>query len=563
MHLTIAELAVAVDRTETYIRQHIHRKHLTVVKKGRRVYVDVDEAQRWAQERGIPLRLPSRTATAITPMQDRTARMTVLVWTDPDGHLRNLFTLVRYRRKDRMGPWWREPNEDWRTEELPGDLRLLSCDLSWQSCTPIIDQILASGCLHVENLEVQYDLCDVDADPRHHWAYRDMRPKPETSQVSSPFKSHSAEVHEYWSFAPEPQNYWCQALEQRLHQRQSHLWNLGFPLDRHSDRVGHLMIARAEDGFTCDLVAHHDQTLTLNVEADDHESLCGTVWASHSGDEILRQRIAITSGKKLFELASEVDSIGLAVFRTSDGQCVDLAKTLLSPGVSRVTVTAATSTNIYDQKGTRLHNVMLSSPPTTNTARAKDQTSSLDRRIRQKWVDHSLYMSEKSARERGDVVRFEPGDWQQAIGYIINALRSDVDLSSPSYFADPYFLKENAPLDLHKFLIEMSAATANTGLRILCGPEGTLPKWWPPSPLNATSDVRIRTFTEQDGSAAFHDRYLITPKREILISNSVNSWNSSEVVFAKLPFGVYRPVAERYWKMKVGCSTKNIRVEEL
>ena len=496
MHLTIAELAVAVDQTETYIRQHIHRKHLAVIQKGRRVYVDVDEARRWAQARGIPFRPPSRIATAMTSMRERTARMTVLVWTASDGQPRNLFTLVRYRRKDRMGPWWREPNEDWRIEELADDLRLLSCDMPGQSCEPIIKHILNSGILNVKGLKVGYNL---ETDPRCHWAYRDTRPTGEPSQISSPFRNHSAEVREYWSFDSEPQNYWRQALEQRLHQRQSHLWNLGFPLDRHSDRVGHLMIARAEDGFTCDLVAHHDQTLTLNVEADDHESLCGTAWASHSGDEILRQHIAITSGKKLFELASEVDSIGLAVFRTSDGQCVDLAKTLLSPGVSRVTVTAATSTNIYDQKGTRLHNVMLSSPPTTNTARAKDQTSSLDRRIRQKWVDHSLYMSEKSARERGDVVRFEPGDWQQAIGYIINALRSDIDLSSPSYFADPYFLKENAPLDLHKFLIEMSAATANTGLRILCGPEGTLPKWWPPFPLNATSDVRIRTFTEQDG----------------------------------------------------------------
>lgn len=560
MHLTIAELAVAVDRTETYIRQHIHRKHLAVVQKGRRVYVNVDEARRWAQARGISFRPPGRIATAMTPMRDRTVRMTVLVWTASDGQPRNLFTLVRYRRKDRMGPWWREPNEDWRIEELADDLHLLSCDMSGQSCEPIIKHILDSGILNVKGLQVGYDL---EANPRRHWAYRDTRPLRETSQVSSPFRNHSAEIREYWSFDPEPQNHWRQVLEQPLHQGQSRLGSLGFPLDLHSDRVGNFMIARAEDGFTCDLIAHHDRTLTLSVEADDHESLCGTVWASHSGDEILRRRIAVTAGKTLFALESEVDSIGFAVFRTSDGQCIDLAKTLLRPGVPNVTVQMATSTHIYDQKGNHLHNVMLSSPPTTTTARANDQASSLDRRIRQQWVDHSLYMSETSARKRGDVARFEPGEWQQAIGYIINVLRSDMDPPCPFYFADPYFLKENAPLDLHKFLLDMSAATANASLRILCGPEGILPKWWPPSPLNATSGVRIRTFTKQDGSAAFHDRYLITPKHEILISNSVNSWNSSEVVFTKLPFGVYRPVAERYWKMKVGRSTKNIYVKEL
>ena len=567
MHLTIAELAVAVDRTETYIRQHIHRKHLAVVKKGHRVYVDVDEARRWAQERGIPFRPPSRTTTAMTPMQDRTARMTVLVWTDSDGQPRNLFTLVRYRRKDRMGPWWHESNEDWRAEKLAGDLHLLSCDMSGQHCEPIIKHILDSGILNVTHLKVRYDL---EANPRRHWAYRDTRPARETSQVSSPFRNHSAEVCEYWSFAPEPRNYWRQALEQPLHQGQSRLRSLGFPLDRHSDRVGNLMIARAEDGLTCDLTAHHDRTLTLSVEADDRESLCGTVWASHSGDEILRRQITVTSGKTLFALKSEVDSIGFAVFRASDGQCIDLAKTLLRPGIPSVTIRSAMSTHIYDQKGNHLHNVMLSDPPTTTTARVNDQASPLDRRIRQQWVAHSLYMSETSARQRGDLARFELGEWQQAVRYIINALESDIDPPFPFYFADPYFLKKDASLPLRKFLLEMSASTVGAYLCILCGPKGTLPSWWPPSPPSVTSDVRIRTFAKQsqddcdeDSVTVFHDRYLITPKREILISNSVNNWDNAGVTFVSLPFGVYRPAAEKFWGMEVGCSTENIRVEEL
>ena len=54
MVLTVAELALAVGRSENYIRQHIHRKHLTARKDGRSVFVALDEASRWARERGLP-----------------------------------------------------------------------------------------------------------------------------------------------------------------------------------------------------------------------------------------------------------------------------------------------------------------------------------------------------------------------------------------------------------------------------------------------------------------------------------------------------------------------------
>ncbi len=61
MNLTISELAHAVGRNETYIRQHIHRKHLATRKDGRNVSVELDEAMRWVRA-GFPLiyRLVSR-----------------------------------------------------------------------------------------------------------------------------------------------------------------------------------------------------------------------------------------------------------------------------------------------------------------------------------------------------------------------------------------------------------------------------------------------------------------------------------------------------------------------
>ena len=65
MDLTIAELARAVGKNESYVRQHIHRKHLTVQRGGRNVFVALDEAARWARERGLPFGTPARiSATA-------------------------------------------------------------------------------------------------------------------------------------------------------------------------------------------------------------------------------------------------------------------------------------------------------------------------------------------------------------------------------------------------------------------------------------------------------------------------------------------------------------------
>ena len=48
MNFTISELALAVEKSETYVRQHIHRKHLSAQKEGRNVFVALDEAARWA-----------------------------------------------------------------------------------------------------------------------------------------------------------------------------------------------------------------------------------------------------------------------------------------------------------------------------------------------------------------------------------------------------------------------------------------------------------------------------------------------------------------------------------
>ena len=351
------------------------------------MYVELDEARRWAQERGISFRSPVRAATAMIPMRDRAARMTVLTWKGPDGRLRNLFTLVRHRREDGLGPWLNEPDEDWRIEEPEGDLHLLSFDASLQRCEPIVDRVLDSGTLHVKDLEVEYALESV---PRRHWAYRDQRATLDHS-LRSPFARHSAEILEYWSFAAQPRQRWRGELESSLSPGRSRFPHLGFPLDHRSDRVGNLMIAGAEDAITCDLLAHHDRTLTLLVEAEDYipGSYCGTVWAGHSGDEVLRRQIAITPGETTIALESDVDSVGLAVFRVADGQCVDLMDQHLLMEVSgRLNIQMGPTLRLQDRRRKIAHEVDPFHHVSTVRVRPDQHSPALDKGIRQQQLDH-------------------------------------------------------------------------------------------------------------------------------------------------------------------------------
>ena len=568
MHLTIAELAVAVDRTETYIRQHIHRNHLAVVKEGSRVFVNVNEAHRWAQERGIRFRSPGgHTVMASPPMSDRTFRMTVLIWTDPEGTHWNLFTLVRHRRKDAMGPWWCEPNGDWQIKELTGDLHLLSRDVSWQGYDPIITSILDAGILHGKGFKVQYALETKD---RCHWAYRDKYSTQDHSLLS-PFRRHSAEIREFWSFLSRPRQHWREKLEPFLSQRQSQLARLGFPLVGHSNKVGNLMIARAEDALTCDLVAYRDRTLILNVEANDctSGSYSGIVWASHSGDEVHRQQIDITLGKTLLPLESEVDSVGFAVFRGADGQCVDLMSDslMLEPPPIQLNVQTGPTLHLRDRKRRFSHEVNPHHHVSTIRVRADDQSSEFDRRIRQEWLDHLSHWRESLVRKKGDLVRFGPDQWNQAVEHVLGILAMDREPPFPIYFADPYMLNSVKKPNAIRFWLNVFAATTGAPLHLLCGQEregGGLPQWWSGCPKSVTSHVQVRIFTKHDdGKSMFHDRFLITPKREVLITNSVSGWASDGVTFSSQSEGVYRADAERFWEMDLRSGTADAHVEEL
>ena len=61
----------------------------------------------------------------------------------------------------------------------------------------------------------------------------------------------------------------------------------------------------------------------------------------------------------------------------------------------------------------------------------------------------------------------------------------------------------------------------------------------------------------------FHDRYLITPEREIIITNSFNGWPKHGVTFVSLPYGVYRAEAERLWSMDIESTKVPLLIREI
>lgn len=548
MNLTVAELAHAVERSETYVRQHIYRKHLVTRKEGRRVYVELAEARRWARQRGLPFSPPTRTSVSVAAMKNRTARMTVLAWEDKSGAVHNLFTLLRHRRPDALGPWAKEPLSRWSVDELAAGLRLFVLDAHLEHCEPIVEDILRSAKLEIKGLEIRYDL---EAFPRRHWAYRDRR-VPFKESLVSPFLRHSAEIREYWSFAAEPPGGWRKALASLGPDVRARFARLGFPLDRRSDRLGNLMIARAEDAIACDLVPNRNGTLSLVVDADELSARThrATVWASHSGDEVLRREIGISQRESAIQLESDIDRVGFAIWRLADGQCVDrMVFDEYSEVSIRLSLDTGHSVRVRDRARQTSYRVGTPQLMSTVSVRTDQDSAELDKSIRRKWLDHRLREREALARRRGDLVRFGPGKWQEAAGHFLDILRQDCDTRRPVYFADPYFMHSLGERHEIELCLKMFVATSDAALRILCGKKGgeQLPEWWSDCPRSMRSRVGVRR------NPGFHDRCLVTPEREILITHSINRWDDG-VTFVKLQYGVYRAEAEKLWNTGVPIS---------
>ena len=114
MDLTVSDLAIAVSKSEEYVRRRIRQDYLSARREGRRLYVTQLEAARWARESGLHFVSRVSHPQPMGKLQCRTARMTVLAWHPKSRAPVNLFTHVRHRSRDSLGPWCQsDPDESW------------------------------------------------------------------------------------------------------------------------------------------------------------------------------------------------------------------------------------------------------------------------------------------------------------------------------------------------------------------------------------------------------------------------------------------------------------------
>lgn len=569
MRLTVAELARRVGRSEIYVRQHIHRKHLKAQKDGRSVYVPVGEALRWAREWELSFEMP---AGAITPKggHGRVARITILARRARDGSLQNLFTFIRHRRQDTVGPWAGRAEGLWVPEDRGNDLLLFSCDTSLDQSESLTEKVVESQNLEIEGRVVQFTL---NPFPRLHQAYRDMRPGTEAA-VLSPFKRHSAAVREYWNVSHDLQEKWQQFVAEQPPNFAARLHRLGFPLAERSERVGNLMIAGAEDAVTCRLAAGHNGTLNFHAEFHDTETTLyhATIWASHCGDEVLRREIRVVPGNKILDLESDVDHIGFAVYRTTDGQCVDLKQVhLIKDIVIHGTLIGGPTMQFKTRAGRLLHEVNPFVHRSTIDIKYDLENRALDKEVRQQWLYRLAGNHELDKRRQQVFARFSPGKFNEAIRFFLGLMHVSSNQREPIYIADPYFLKLFKAKGGKTAFLDISEVTSEHQLRVLCCSTKieVAREFLAKLPRLLISHVQIRSFRkvvnyEKSVSVgAFHDRYLITPNSEVIVTHSLNGWRKGGVTFANIPHGVYRAEAERLWALSPESTDESIKVTEI
>ena len=569
VNLTIFELARAVGKSETYVRQHIHRKHLSARKEGRNVFVALDEAARWARARGLSFAPPARISASPGTMEGRTARITVLTLSGVGTQQQNLFTLIRHRRQDALGPWASEPAKHWSGEDLGLGMRAYRLDASLERCHALVDRTLDSGVLDLDGAEVRYD---VESVPRRHRAFRDYR-QLSGSPLLSPFSRHSAEVIEYWSLAEEPRRRWLKVLNSLDGKAPLRFGWLNSLLTRGADRVGNLMIAGANDAISCDLEKHNDRALRLHVDAAElmPGAYRATVWASHSDDEVLRREIPVTSHVTEIEVATDVDHLGFAMYRAADGECVDLMEHYLAKEMSFRIQVSGPPMQVRNRRRRSIHRVNIASSLSTNSVVSFDDSASIDKEVRRLWLDRRVHAREAAARRDDSLRRFQPDQLELAVQYFVNLLKQDADRTNTIYLADPYFMEPMEGDVGTELYLNLFAVTAGRPLLVLCAMKEDLgaQPWWTNYPGAITAHVTVRSFLKQQNREThgrmrgFHDRYLSTPQREILMSNSFNGWGKNGVTFVRLPCAVYRAEAEGLWAIDIESKTEPLFVREI
>ena len=573
MRLTVADLALAIGKDENYVRQHIRRKNLTAEKDGGRVFVEEAEAVRWAKKRGLPL-----TQTIITPESDgevstRAARMTVLAVRAPNGTATNMFTLVRHRDHKSLGPWTKIENPDWHREtsnaEDSGEadnLILYRLDTTLAKCQEIVKQILQSGVLDIDSSEIRYAL---EQRPRHHWTYQDHTASHQ-EVFGHLFRRHSAEITEYWCFDSETQARWMGTLESAEAASRAMAKVLHFPLDQRSDRAGNLMIASAQDAIESEITGRPGKNLILRVAGNNWTTpppgaYSGSVWAYHCGDTVAQCSMEIREPETVISLDADIDRLGYAIYRSSDGQCIDQYEAYLFKSIAMSTVVAGPEVRMNIKTNGSSIEVGTSLGTSRETRRIENSDGDeMDQAIRTKYLSYRAWEMDQSVRKEGSLVRFGPEEVEEAVAYFTNLLGQESSSEGPIYFADPRFMGRRLGDTEVKLLTAILAESKGRPLNILLGrhwQEGR--KLGYPGPLVAKAAVRSFTRTDGRGGPAFHDRYLITPAGETLITNSVNGWGKHGVTFNCLSHGVYKAQAEYLWSLTTDTDVNGILAEEV
>ncbi len=418
------------------------------------------------------------------------------------------------------------------------------------------------GALETNGIEVDYAL---EHDPRVHWAYRYEGTDPDIS-FRSPFSNHSAEITEYWSFAAEARDRWLAVVGLQPVHLKPLLDGLGFPLDRLSDRVGNLTISGAADAIDCDLTATNNGTLILSVNGGNllPDSYTATIWAGHSGDYLVRRSVAITRNETLIDLQSNVDHIGFALYRTMDGQCIDFMDEYLFMEINiGMHIETGPTLQLRDSQRNTIHRVNPWKSRSTINIGLDGNSDALYKTIRQEVLGRKIWEREAAARQAGTLERFGPSQFEEAVQYFLGLLSRHSHPDGPIYLADPYFMRRDSGVEGDQLYLGIFGATVGRPLRILCGRHEDQRRWWSNYPGVLTNHSTVRSFLTPEDRPAFHDRYLITPEREILITHSLNGWRPDGVTFASLPYGVYRAEAEKLWSMDIGVTGENIRVSEV
>ena len=280
----------------------------------------------------------------------------------------------------------------------------------------------------------------------------------------------------------------------------------------------------------------------------------------------MHHHLEITEKHTIINVDSALDQIGFALYRRRDGQCIDRWEVPLIREISiGMNLSTGQTLAIHDARRGTTNTVTIGDAKSVIRV-GNENSAALDNAIRRETLGRRSWQQDRDARSQRNLGRFGPDQTEQAIDFFLNLLADSGHSDGPIYLADPYFMQRDFDNTNERVYSSMFSTTKGQQLRILCG-QRNVERWLSKYPSILTNHVAVRSVTSKDGKGqdrpAFHDRYLITPDKEIIVTHSINGWHDHGVTFATLSYGVYRAEAEELWSLNVGCNNNGVLVEEI